>query len=121
MASASRPGDLDFASLAAWSGWLHDLGKYRDQFQDYLDHLRSRGKETQHAVYGAAWACVNRLLAVAFAVMGHHAGLHDISSLKDRVKAPETDACGVAATLMERLEMQWGGGRRSFREMCRSS
>jgi HD superfamily phosphohydrolase YqeK len=28
-AEAAKPRDSDFAALAEWAGWLHDLGKYR--------------------------------------------------------------------------------------------
>jgi CRISPR-associated endonuclease/helicase Cas3 len=109
MAQQACPGDQDFAALAAWSGWLHDLGKIREEFQDYLDDLREKSLESQHAVYGAAWAYVNKVpLSVVLTVMGHHAGLHDLSSLKDRLKDPQVDPCGLAQTLMSRLREEPG-------------
>ncbi len=39
---------------AQWAGRLHDLGKYRDEFQDYLRGKRESSEETHHAIYGAA-------------------------------------------------------------------
>jgi CRISPR-associated endonuclease/helicase Cas3 len=47
---------LRIGAEAELAGLLHDLGKYRDEFQSYLRGERSRSVETQHAVYGAAWA-----------------------------------------------------------------
>lgn len=65
------------------AGMLHDLGKYRREFQDYLRGLRQAGKDSQHAVFGAAWALANDLPIQAFAVQGHHAGMKDCEKLKD--------------------------------------
>lgn len=79
-ATAVRPRDEAF-SVSAWlAGLLHDLGKYRPEFQRYLDagNRDQRSTGTDHAVYGAAAADE---LALAFAIAGHHAGLHDWSSL----------------------------------------
>ncbi len=67
---------------AALAGWLHDLGKYRAEFQDYLNGLRSSSPETQHAAYGAVWAIQHNQLLQAFVVAGHHTGLHDIADLQ---------------------------------------
>jgi CRISPR-associated endonuclease/helicase Cas3 len=64
---------------------LHDLGKYRDEFQSYLCHEREGSIETHHAVYGAALACQRHWPGLAFAIAGHHAGLHDLSQLKNFV------------------------------------
>lgn len=45
---------LGLADEAELAGLLHDLGKYRDEFQAYLRGERGRSVETQHAIYGAA-------------------------------------------------------------------
>jgi len=63
-------------------GLLHDLGKYRDEFQQYLRKQRAGGSDTHHAIYGAAAACELQATAAVFAVAGHHAGLHDASVLQ---------------------------------------
>ncbi len=64
-------------------GLLHDLGKYRREFQDYLHGLRPSGKDSQHAVFGAAWAFTRGFSIQAFAVQGHHAGMKNLGPLRE--------------------------------------
>lgn len=75
-----------FHNTAHAAGLLHDLGKYRKEFQEYILGERSRSKETNHAVYGSA-AATHQFGddASAFAIAGHHAGLHDIAALDELV------------------------------------
>ena len=79
--------------LARWVGLLHDLGKYRDAFQNYL--LGISGKrgdiDTRHAIYGAALVECKGSSALAFAIAGHHAGLHDLSELQNQLNLPAYD------------------------------
>ncbi|MEX1028107.1 MAG: CRISPR-associated helicase Cas3' [Candidatus Paceibacterota bacterium] len=87
-ALVGRPQDLGFQSSATLAGLIHDLGKYRLQFQIYLNaHDRGqRSVETAHSVYGAA-AAIEKWdsLAVAFAIAGHHSGLHDEDDLSSLI------------------------------------
>ncbi len=73
----------DLAQVAEWAGLLHDLGKYRAEFQDYLRGNRKGSHETHHAIYGAKLAFQQRKLVLAFAIAAHHAGLHDNEQLKE--------------------------------------
>ena len=107
MALDAAQGNEQLARLAEWAGWLHDLGKYRDEFQAYLKGRRQKGIETQHAVFGSAWAWNQALpLAVSLAVLGHHAGLHDRSSAQDRLTSSELNPAAAAGPLAERLRTE---------------
>jgi CRISPR-associated endonuclease/helicase Cas3 len=81
-AKAIRPDDRLFTELAKLTGLLHDLGKYRLEFQEYLRKERQGGTDTAHAVYGAGKAIFEQeSFAAAFAISGHHAGLYDAADL----------------------------------------
>ena len=82
--------------LARWAGWLHDVGKYRPDFQDYLKrcHDASQGIGTapragsvEHKSAGARLALevlpkeVRDLVAIA--VLGHHGGLNAASETRN--------------------------------------
>ena len=83
--------NINLAETAQWAGLLHDLGKYREEFQSYL---KSEGKiksstDNHHAVYGAALAFVKNWNLLAFVIAGHHAGLHNFEDLKCSIKKPD--------------------------------
>jgi CRISPR-associated endonuclease/helicase Cas3 len=82
LAQAARPTDRQFAELAALAGWLHDFGKYSDDFQRML--VTGRGRP-QHAIHGGMLAMFGTatlplkpgVQTAAAAITGHHAGLAD--------------------------------------------
>ena len=88
---------FDGREHANQAGLLHDLGKAEEQFQKRLacDDKDSKLKKEPHAHHGAALALENQAWPIAFAVNGHHAGLHDRSNV-DRIRAeylPKAEAC----------------------------
>jgi CRISPR-associated endonuclease/helicase Cas3 len=67
------------------AGLLHDLGKYRPEFQDHLEGRPVQRPRTYHKQAGAAKAFDERNPLVAFAVGGHHGGMTDAGELKGAV------------------------------------
>ena len=51
-----RSEDMNFRAPAQWAGALHDLGKNRSAFQEFLgpDGRRNSGLHTRRAVLGTA-------------------------------------------------------------------
>ncbi|MGA2059848.1 MAG: CRISPR-associated endonuclease Cas3'' [Thermoguttaceae bacterium] len=81
------PNNILLERAAYLAGLLHDLGKYRLEFQELIAGQRARDTESAHAVYGAAAGCLRfESLMHGFAIAGHHAGLHDTSSLSTLVQ-----------------------------------
>ena len=96
----------DLKDSAFLTGLLHDLGKYRDEFQEYLRNEREGGVETHHAIYGAALAFQRGWLGPAFAIAGHHAGLHDLNELQTLVEGSTYRANERIPVLVERFEQE---------------
>src|SRR5262245_34629661 len=68
-AEAAVTGNKPLSSAARAAGLLHDLGKYRPQFQEYLAGLLAKGDpSTWHKQAGAAKACALGLAPIAFAI-----------------------------------------------------
>jgi CRISPR-associated endonuclease/helicase Cas3 len=93
---------------ALLAGKIHDLGKFRSEFQELLSGQRKAGMDTHHAVYGAALAFDRNWFATAFAVAGHHAGLHDLPRLQGLVDDPGYNAMGRLPELTRHIEAAFG-------------
>jgi CRISPR-associated endonuclease/helicase Cas3 len=104
-ASEANP---QMAGAAEWAGLLHDLGKYRDEFQQYLRSEREGGVDTHHAVYGAALAFRQEWLGPAFAIAGHHAGLHNLDQLHSLVEDPKYNPQERLRLIVPRFEEELG-------------
>ena len=96
------------ANAAEQAGLLHDLGKYRVPFQEYLAGERPGTVETHHAMYGAALAFQQNWAGPAFAIAGHHAGLHNLGDLRALVCGQTYDAKNRVVPLIELFEAELG-------------
>lgn len=80
--AAGLAAPLGLPLAAALAGLAHDLGKYDRRFQDYI---RGRGDSVDHSTAGGAillgmvGAPAERIAAeaLAYCILGHHAGLPD--------------------------------------------
>jgi CRISPR-associated endonuclease/helicase Cas3 len=98
------PHKPELAELAYAAGLLHDLGKYRPEFQEYLKGLRIKGDPlTWHKQAGAAKSAEVNNLPLAFVISGHHGGLSDKTEMQCAVKGPHGKA--VADTVWPKAEL----------------
>jgi CRISPR-associated endonuclease/helicase Cas3 len=110
----------ELALIARWAGLLHDIGKYRDAFQNYLlDANKQRGSDpdTHHAVYGAALAYERGSTVLPFAIAGHHTGLHDPDHLMEKViERPSYHAFERLPEVVARFQSELGAIPEVFNE-----
>jgi CRISPR-associated endonuclease/helicase Cas3 len=102
LAKAARPADEVLAATAYVAGLLHDLGKYQEEWQQYLkDSVAGRrAVSVRHAIHGAAHAAYTLgNQALCMAVLGHHAGLADFSKAQNDLEVHHPDL----APLVEKL------------------
>ena len=84
--AASFAEAFSSSHVAQLAGLIHDAGKARDSFQQYLksanglDDAQYDGSDHSHSGVGACWAKAHLKgmgIPVAYAVAGHHSGLPD--------------------------------------------
>ncbi len=93
------------AELANWAAWLHDVGKYSDDFQTYLRQCDAAAQQggkapkagsAEHKVAGTRLAL--ELLPAglremtAACVLGHHGGLNAFTQMLDAIAATQDKA-----------------------------
>jgi CRISPR-associated endonuclease/helicase Cas3 len=91
LAERATGPNTPLAESAYAAGLLHDLGKYRPEFQAYIcgDPRYTKGNPlTHHKEAGAAAAWKVKHFPMAFAILGHHGGVPDRTDAANAVKGP---------------------------------
>lgn len=83
------PGDNELCLAARAAGLLHDLGKYRVEFQQMIRKIQVQKEKTYHKQAGAIKSAMSSNNPIAFAIAGHHGGIPDVSSLMSMVRNVE--------------------------------
>ena len=97
---------LGMNGMGSAIGLLHDEGKFTAEFQAYLADTTMKRKSWDHSTAGAVHVLKKKLGIVgAFIIAGHHSGLSDRASLKERMenKAQESfvlEALGNASRVL---------------------
>ncbi len=96
-AHEARPGDQEFAQAACAAGLLHDLGKYRPEFQRMICGQQPKGETTRHKQVGAAVAvgAERKHFDICFSILGHHGGIPDAADMAEGRKTGEQVAQAV--------------------------
>lgn len=96
------------------AGILHDLGKADSEFQKRIVHAtdgsKEKGEKRPHAHHGAALALEQQLWPVAFAINGHHAGLHnrsDLQAVKDRWSTSAKSCESALSSIVNWSDQPW--------------
>ncbi|MBI3408673.1 MAG: CRISPR-associated endonuclease Cas3'' [Planctomycetes bacterium] len=92
LAKCACPRDPTIAAAAFAAGLLHDLGKYRCEFQSMLKGVSVQREKTYHKQAGAAKAASLKQAPVAFAIAGHHGGIPNKADLESLIKGESGQA-----------------------------
>lgn len=99
-------GAFDASLHGNIAGLLHDLGKVEEEFQKRINSDDKQGIKEPHAHHGAMIALEKDAWPIAFAINGHHAGLHNRSDLGKR-KSSYYEKAKKALDLLQVSDQNW--------------
>ncbi len=106
----SFPDNPLIRDLVQYCAWLHDLGKYRKGFQDYLCGISVPRELSLHKQAGALFAAKHKNLIASFVIAGHHGGLPNRQDLRELLAgSPAVDGLKesmdqIGSKIRERIE-----------------
>lgn len=98
LAEQALPGNSILKDQAQICGYWHDLGKFRQGFQDYLNKLPVSPELRYHKQAGALLARQQSQIMACFAIAGHHGGIPDLATLQEMIKSEAAKQCLAEAT-----------------------
>jgi CRISPR-associated endonuclease/helicase Cas3 len=93
-AQGARREDTALAAAAEAAGLLHDLGKYQEEWQQYLKDsvAKLEPASVPHSIHGAAYAGYTLgHQALCMAILGHHAGLADFDKASNDLEVRHSE------------------------------
>lgn len=97
---------LDASLHGKIAGLLHDLGKVEAEFQKRLNSDDKQGTKEPHAHHGAMIALKKDAWPIAFAINGHHSGLHNRSDVSKR-KGEYLNKAEIDFNLLKESDQNW--------------
>ena len=93
LAEQALPGNSILREQAQICGYWHDLGKFRQGFQDYLKGISVQAELRYHKQAGALLARQQSQIMASFVIAGHHGGIPDLAALQEMINSEAAKQC----------------------------
>jgi CRISPR-associated endonuclease/helicase Cas3 len=83
LAEQALPGNSILRDQAQICGYWHDIGKFRQGFQDYLRGISVQAQLRYHKQAGALLLRQQSQIMASFVIAGHHGGIPNLAALQE--------------------------------------